>query len=165
MRILKALLFDNHAIRALREYASVYWWIYALLAALLLAVPLTKEEIGTTPFTFALYACVLILFLLVSYWLSKLFKGKSSFTTFVYPLSRILLATAVLVLLLSLASLFLFELVFNVPVVSNLVTSILPFYMIALWAFSAEQLSLVKRAPAAYGIICVIILAVLLFFI
>jgi len=134
------------------------------LAALILAVPLTKTEISTTPITFAFYAGILIAFLVVSYLLSKLFKGTSSFTTFAYPLSRIMLATAVLVLLLSLASLFVFELLFNVPVVSNLITSILPFYMIALWAFSAEQLSLVK-APAIYGVICVVLLAAMLFFV
>ncbi|MEA3430603.1 MAG: hypothetical protein U9R08_04995 [Nanoarchaeota archaeon] len=161
----KSCLFDDHAIEAVRSYANFKALVFSLIMVVLLqALPLTYEEIFTTHLSFLkifiqFFGAIVVMFLF-----SKLLKSKTSFIKFVYTVSTVVFFATIITAVLAYLSLFLFEFIFNTAVISNLVSSILPFYIIVLFGFTADVIADVKKHSWLIGVVGVGLLYAIYFF-
>ena len=161
----KACLFDDHSIEAVGSYANVKTMVFSLvLVVLLQALPLTYEEIFTTHLSFLKIGAQFFGSLLIIFIISKLFKSKTTFTRFTYTVSTVTFFAAIITTVLAYVSLFVFEYIFDTAAVSNLVTSILPFYIIVLFGFTADVIADVKRWHWLIGVLGVGLLYGVYFF-
>ncbi|MBW3003526.1 hypothetical protein KY328_01410 [Candidatus Woesearchaeota archaeon] len=161
----KAALFDDHAIEAVGSYANKKTLVFSLILVVLLqALPLTYEEIFTTHLSFLKIFAQFFGALLVMFVVAKLFKSKTSFTRFVYGVSTVVLFAAMITTVLAYVSLFVFEYLLNTAAVSNLVTSILPFYIVVLFGFTVDIVSDIKKWHWLIGIVSVGLLYGVYFF-
>lgn len=160
----KAALFDDHKIEAIASYANFKTTIFALVLVILLqALPLTYEEIFTTHISFLIIGAQFLGAIIILFAIAKLFKTETSFLRFTYTVATVELFAVIITTILAYLSLFLFEYIFNTPVISNLVTSILPFYIIVLFGFTADVIAKVKKSWII-GILGVTILYGIYFF-
>lgn len=152
----KACLFDDHAIEAVGSYANKKTLIFSLVMVVLLqALPLTYDEIFTTHISFLkifaqFFGAIVVLFLI-----ARMLKSDVSFLKFTYTIATVEFFAALIVTVLAYLSLFVFEYVFDTAAVSNLVTSILPFYIIVLFGFTADVVADVKRWHWLIGVLAV----------
>lgn len=165
LKYFRAMFFDDHSIEAIGSYATVKTTIFVLFFVVLLqSLPVTYDEIFTTHLAFAkifiqFFGCIIVIFLI-----SKLFKSSTNFLRFTYIISTVEFFAVILTTILAYLSLFLFEYLFDTPVVSNLVTSLLPFYIIVLFGFSADVAANVKKHSWLIGVLGVTLLYAVYFF-
>ena len=165
-RYWRSMFFNENAILALKAFAS---WKFILLNFLLLvffqAAPLTQEDLVTFPFDYigVLWKILLATFVVLIF--AKLFGSKITAKKYLYVVSVVNLFASILSALLAYLSLFVFEFIFDNPVFSNIITSILPFYLIVLFAFSSDVASELEGwRSALLGFIAVILLYSLYYF-
>ena len=138
----KALWFDEASIEYFRSYANLKSsWTYLVGGALLLALPLTKEEIIQTPIYFFKSLLILGLVLAAGFGLSKILRSEVRFKMYTYPWLHTIFWAIVLTTIVTYLSLFILEYLLNNSVVSNLVTSVIPFYLIVLIGFTSDSCS------------------------
>ena len=142
IRYWRAALFSEHALHSLKMYAR---WRFVIvlffLNVLLQSLPVTKEEIYTFPFDFLGILWNFALAVILVYFVSWIFKSKIHPKKFLYVLNVVMFGGILLTTVLAYSSLFIFELLLDTPVISNLVTSLLPFYLLVLFGFSADIIS------------------------
>lgn len=161
-----ALKFDQGAIERLRTYSMPRWgWMNLLLSSLLMALPLTREEIPDTPLTFLKMALIFLAAVGMCYLISRLFKSETSFCKFLYTTATVNLFATSVVALLTYISLFVFEWMMDNAALSNFVASALPFYIFVLFGFSVDgAANLPERRGIWLGVIGITILYSLYFF-
>lgn len=162
----RAALFHESSIHSIKGYAN---WKNALLyfffAVLFQALPLTAEDLQTFLPDFVGILWKVALAMIAVYMLAKLFHSHEPMVKYWYAVSAVLFVGAFLMAVAAYISLFIFEELFNNPVISNLIASILPYYFIVLFAFTAESaMNLEGKKAAILGTFAVLVLYSLYFF-
>jgi hypothetical protein len=135
----KALLFDEHAMVAVRQeyrpWRAIWWFV---LAVVFQALPVSRQDLLTlqvdVPRIIILYFAVL----LVGWLLSLLLGSRSKFGQYVFTTSAIMSLGGCVMAVLTYLCLFVFELAFNTAAVSNVIVSLIPYYYVVLLAYSSE---------------------------
>lgn len=141
-RYWRSLLFSETPITSIRSFASIGGSVlFLLLTVFFQALPLTKADL----YTFHLdYASIFIKFLAVLialFIISKILGSKASFKQFIYTVSFVMMMASFITAVLAYISLFVFAYLLNTATVSNLITSLLPYYLVVLFGFSSEAAS------------------------
>lgn len=138
----RALLFDQGAIELIRTEANWFGAVVSLaLIGIVLAFPVTQEEIITTPESFLRVVGVFLASSILAYLVSRLLGSKTRVRAFLFTASVVNLLGAVVVGVLTYLSLFVFEWWMDNAALSNLVASVLPFYIFLLFGVSVDNSS------------------------
>ncbi|MEK6823136.1 MAG: hypothetical protein AABY13_04870 [Nanoarchaeota archaeon] len=160
----RALLFDEHAMIGVRTCATtVRAWLFFIAAVLLQVLPVSKEDLATFHIDAPTIAILYFGLIVVGAGLSWLLGARMPFYKFLYTSSTIMTFGGVVMAIITYLSILVFELGLNTAAVTNLVTSIIPFYYIVLFAYSMEVASHLekqwKRIAVALVSICAMYLA------
>ena len=162
-----ALIFNENSIELLRTFSE---WPRALfnffLGIFILSLPLTYDEIFTTPAFYVkciIFYAVMILLLFI---LSRAFGSDMPLMKFWYTISTIVLFSSIPIMIITYLCLFLLEYVLNNSVVSNLVVSVLPYYLYLLMAFASEQAARIpsQKKSILFGIASVVVIYTVFYF-
>lgn len=160
------LKFDMGDIEILRTYSMPGWaWTNLAISSLIMALPLTIDEITDTPATFLKMASVFLIAVAACYGLSRLLGSSTPFSKFLYTASTVNLFASATVAILTYTSLFVFEWIMDNAALSNMVASVLPFYIFVLFGFSVDgAANLPEKKGAWVGAAGITILYVLYYF-
>ena len=162
----RAALFHEASIHSIKAYAN---WkralAYFFFVILFQALPLTAADLDTFFPDFFGILWKVALGMISVYMVAKLFHSHEPLVKYWYAVSAVLCVGAFLMAVAAYVSLFVFEKMFNNPAISNLITSILPYYFIVLFAFTAESaMNLEGKKSAVVGTFAVLVLYTLYFF-
>jgi len=155
------ILFKTDHYAMLKEISSWPIAIVALLIAVSFqAFPISQAEIPIYQQTFQYFLIKYIVITLIIFLIAKLLGSKIALPNFIASISITYTYATILTLILFVLSRLIFELVFNIPVVSGLVQSSLPFYTSLIFAWGCENLFELqgKVKPTLIGLLSLILL-------
>ena len=155
------ILFKTNSYATLKEISSWPIAIVTLLIAVSLqAFPSSGAEIPFYSQTFQYFMVKYLVVLLIIFGIAKLLGSKIKLPNFMASLSITYAYANVILLILFVLSKLIFEVVFNIPVVSGFVQSILPFYTSLIFAWGVENLVELqgKIKPTVIGLLSLVFL-------
>ncbi|MBI4448782.1 hypothetical protein HY641_02020 [Candidatus Woesearchaeota archaeon] len=161
LRHWNALLFNEASIELLRTFSSWKWArVNFFLGVFLLSLPLTYDEVFTTPQSYAWYLVLYAGLIIALFGLSRLFGSEMPLVKFWHTVSTLVLFSAIPLTIVTYVALFLLEWILDNAAIPNLIVSVIPFYLYLLMAFGAEQAARIasEKKSIAFGIVSVVVI-------
>ncbi len=162
-----ALLFNENSIELVRTFSS--WGrglMNFLLGMLLLALPLTYDEVFTTLDSFVRYVIIYSALIILLFLLSRVFGSDMKLVKFWYTISTLIFFAAVPLAILTYFCLFVLEALLDNVTVPNMIVSLVPYYLFLLMAFGSEQSARIpsEKKSIAFGVCSVVLVYTFMYF-